>query len=267
MRRPVSLLAAFCIAAGAHAHPGSGIVVDDAGRAYYTDLEQVLRLDGGETRVALPGVHTHAMARAPDGTIHGEDSRYLGGDRYEHRTWTLAPDGAVTYAPWRPGFWPTAGIHRDASGSAYWVACPERRCTLQRAAADAAPSTVYAARTGARIGALHVTAAGLVAFVEDDAILRLQADGSVETLAPADRSQRFGLWADDCGHVLSTSYAARETSLRSSGGGWAVVHASGEGWGPSGVTVAPSGDVWVLEYSTANEARAVQTGATVRCAE
>jgi len=26
-------------------------------------------------------------------------------------------------------------------------------------------------------------------------------------------------------------------------------------WGPSGVMVAPNGDLWILEYSTTNEAR------------
>lgn len=258
-------LAALCIAGVAGAHPGSGIVVDDAGRVYYTDLRRIVRIDGGATGVAVPGVHTHAMTRAPDGAIRGEDSRYLGEDRYEHRTWALASDGAVTYSAWQPGFWPTTGIHRDAAGTLYWVACPEQRCTIQHAARGAAPSPLYTAPAGARIGALHVAASGRVVFVENDAIRRLGTDRTVKALAPADRPQRFGLWADDCGTVLATSYAARETSRMTPDGAWTVVHASDEGWGPSGVAVSPAGDVWVLEYSSANEARAVRADARVQC--
>jgi hypothetical protein len=249
---------AWLAIATAAAHPGSGIAVDEAGRVYYTDLTQILRIDGAARTVVVSDVHTHAMTRAADGVIRGEDSRYLGDDRYEHRTWALHADGTVEYTPWQAGFWPTSGIHRDARGNLSRATCPEQRCAIWRAAPDGAEQRIHDAPDGARIGAMHVTAAGVVVFVENDAIRRIDVDRAASELAPADRAQRFGLWADDCGNLLTTSYAARDVAHRSPAGAWSSVHASAADWGPSGVAVSASGDVWVLEYSTRNEARVVR---------
>jgi streptogramin lyase len=56
--------------------------------------------------------------------------------------------------------------------------------------------------------------------------------------------------------VYVASYGTRSiVRVRLADGRLTTAARSPEPWGPSGVLVAPEGDLWVLEYSSANAAR------------
>src|SRR5687768_16174030 len=105
-----TILAAFLLllaaAVPARAHPGVGIVMDRQGYVFYTDLQHVWRIapNGGKS-IAVRDVHTHELSMDGAGNLFGEDSEYLGGDRWRTRVWRRAPDGRMTdVIPWTDGF-------------------------------------------------------------------------------------------------------------------------------------------------------------------
>src|SRR5687768_2486377 len=120
--RVLALLACLALTSGAaFAHPSYGLVEARDGSLYYSDLAKIWRIaPDGARSVALDGVHAHELALDAQGRVIGEDVRYLGGDRYENRTWRLVPGHAPQLGPWRDGFWRDDGFVRDASGARYW---------------------------------------------------------------------------------------------------------------------------------------------------
>ena len=80
------LAALFVWTLSAAAHPSTGIVIAPNGDVFYSDLERVWRVtpDGRKT-VAIADVHAHVLV-LEDGAILGEDSDWLGGNRYRHRS-------------------------------------------------------------------------------------------------------------------------------------------------------------------------------------
>lgn len=102
MRTYWALLLLTCGLAAASpsaAHPPYGLVADEAGNAYFSDLETVWRLsaDGRLSvfRPHVPETHVHALARAPDGSIEGDQNRYdPSTERFYSGLWRRGADGA-----------------------------------------------------------------------------------------------------------------------------------------------------------------------------
>jgi hypothetical protein len=250
----------------ASAHPGVGIVRDRQGNVFYTDLVHVWRITpDGQKSIAVRDVHTHELAVDSLGNVYGEDNRYLGSgegdDRYRHRIWRLSPDGRVVdVEPWRAGFWREYGFVRDRAGTMYWIQCPARRCSIYGRTADPPATSVVAVpgRFNHQINwmAASVTEAGVLYVVDGSALRRLDASGRVTTVAPSIGTQLMGLWPTAAGDVYVAVYEARAVvRVRVADGHLTTVARSPAPWAPSGVLLAPDGQLWVLEYSTSNEAR------------
>ena len=61
------------------AHPGIGIVKDRQGNIYYTDLEQVWKLDkSGNKKIVVHNVHTNELYMDGEDNLYGEHSWYNG---------------------------------------------------------------------------------------------------------------------------------------------------------------------------------------------
>ena len=60
------------------AHPGTGIVQNEKGEIFYTDLSKVWKVtkDGSKKVVAVPNVHTHDLALDPIDNLYGEHLWY-----------------------------------------------------------------------------------------------------------------------------------------------------------------------------------------------
>jgi hypothetical protein len=103
IKESLCVLVLLSLGAAAEAHPGVGIVKDNRGNLFYTDLEQVWKIaPDGKKSLAVPNVHTKDqysrdrrfstgfvswMTATPDGVLFLMD----GGDRRR-----VAPDGKVT---------------------------------------------------------------------------------------------------------------------------------------------------------------------------
>lgn len=63
------------------------------------------------------------------------------------------------------------------------------------------------------------------------------------------------MWPEADGTVLVAVYHRRAVVRVDTAGRITEVVRTPAGWGPSGILRAPDGTLWVLEYSTKNEAR------------
>lgn len=269
MRNRLLLACALLLAAvsPAWAHPGTGIVTDRRGNVFYTDLQHVWRIaPDGHKSIAVRDVHTHELDIDSAGNLFGEDNRYVGGDRYRHRVWRRSPDGRVTdVIPWRQGFWREYGFVRDRAGATYWVHCPERACTIRRRAPDGRTGTFApGARFNTRINWIAAGPNGSLYVVDGPELRLVTREGRLTTLARGLGEHQMGMWPDGRGNVYVAVYGARAVKRVGQDGRVATVARTPAPWGPSGVTVAPNGDLWILEYSTSNEARVRRVAANGR---
>ncbi len=246
-------------AAPALAHPGVGVVMDRQGNVFYTDLEHVWQIapDGRKT-IAVRDVHTHELAVDSSGNLFGEDSEYLGGDRYRHRIWRRSPDGRlVNVVPWRDGFWREYGFVRDEAGAMYWVQCPERRCVVRKRTPDGSTTTVAPdVRFNDPINWIASGPEGSLYVIDGPDLRRISRTGRLTTVARALGAHPMGLWPDNARNSVYVAVYGRNAVVRvSADGRVTTVAQTSAPWGPSGVTIAPNGDLWILEYSTTNQAR------------
>lgn len=268
-QRPLSLVVLLLLLAlplhRAHAHPGVGIVRDRQGNVFYTDLIHVWRITpAGQKSIVVRDVHTHELAVDSLGNVYGEDNRYLGSgegdDRYRHRIWRRSPDGRVAdIRPWRAGFWREYGFVRDRAGTMYWIQCPARRCSIYgRAAAD--PASFVLTRPERFTHQINwmtasATEAGVLYVVDGSALRRLDSAGRMTTLAQNVGTHLMGLWPTARDVYVAAHGAKSIVQVRIADGRVTTVVRSDAPWSPSGVLVAPDGDLWVLEYSTSSAAR------------
>ncbi|HEU0300196.1 MAG TPA: hypothetical protein VFR37_12095 [Longimicrobium sp.] len=254
-------------ASPASAHPGVGIVLDRRGNVFYTDLHHVWRIaPDGRRSIAVRDVHTHELAIDSAGNLFGEDNRYQGGDRYRHRVWRRTPDGRVTdVVPWRDGFWREYGFVWDRAGAMYWVQCPGRVCTIRRRTRDGRTSTFApGVRFDRQINWIAAGPDGSLYVVDGPDLRRVTREGRLTTVARGLGEHLMGMWPDGRGSVYVAVYGARAVVRVGADGRVATVARTPAPWGPSGVAVAPNGDLWILEYSTSNEARVRRVAANGR---
>lgn len=255
----------------AGAHPGVGIVMDPRGNVFYTDLAHVWKIAPDGTRsIAVREVHTHELAIDAAGNLFGEDNEYLGGDRYRHRIWQRSPDGRVQdVIKWRDGFWRQYGFVRDRTGAMYWVQCPNRVCSIRKRTPD---GRIVTLAPGARltqnvptVNWLTVAPDSSIYFPDGRDLRRLDPKGRLSTvvrnLAPrnpagtSDLHALFGMWPDAAGNIYVANHAGRAVMRVTRTGHVTLVARSPAPWSPSGGLIARDGALWILEYSTANQAR------------
>ena len=243
----------------ASAHPGWGIVLDRQGNVFYTDLENVWRIDAsGRKTIAVPNVHTHELAFDPAGNLYGEDSRYEGG-QWRHRLWRRSPVGRISdVRPWTNGFREDHGIVRDAAGATYFLHHVKGQ-----------NNQVYQRTPGGQLRRLapHYTFRYIVnqlAVAPDNSVyvaaggelLRLDTQGGVHTiarnLAPSNgRHALMGIWPDAYGNVYVADLEGRRYLRVRATGKVETLFQSPPPWQPTGLVQAAKGSYWVLEYAGA----------------
>lgn len=263
----------------AAAHPGSGIVVDAAGRVFFTDLKRVWRRDPeGKLTVVVPGRHSHEIRLAPDGNLLGEHVDY-DGKSFGTSAWKLSADGALSAVfPRQEGFPFVFSAAVAPDGTAFFARTDNNRrdrSEIFRQRPGSAPEPFAggdygysdgpgaAARFGA-IGALAIGPDGFLYVTEETAVRRVAPDGRVSTLARGGRllkptlfgrlfggrsSNLMGLTVDAAGTVYVANFGGRRVVRVSPTGIVAQVFESEGPWAPAGVTLA-RGDLYVLEWGT-----------------
>jgi streptogramin lyase len=252
------------------AHPGIGIVMDSRGDVFYTDLKQVWRIaPDGTKSVAVPNVHTHELCLDSAGNLYGEHLWYEGDatKQWGHRVWRRSPDGKVVdIVPARKGFLTDYSFVRDRQGNMYWADRGEKSTAIRRRSADGAMTTLATAPFR-DVRWMTVTPDGVVYLIDYHDLVRVAPDGSVATVARDlsersrlqfqvdDRHALMGLFAAGDGSVYVADYAGRAVKKVSPKGPTSVAARTSGLWSPTGVMVAPSGDLWILEYSLSGSAR------------
>lgn len=248
------------------AHPAVGIVVDEDGGVFYSDTQQVWRIDrDGRRSVAVPHVHTHELWFDAEGNLFGEHLRYAGG-RWDHRIWRRSRAGVVTNVIGaRSGFredYRDFLFARDARGAMYWMEGRSPAVVYRRAGGG--PVETVSRLTLRDPVWLSATARGEVLLSSYGVVWRIRSDGRTERLPDVSRSRdRFavmGMAEDGDGNVYVAAYADRAVRRISPIGEVATLATTPDAWGPTGVAIAPGGVVWVLEASETNAQRVRRIG-------
>jgi hypothetical protein len=171
----------------AFAHPPYGIVADGGGRVYFTDLEQVWRIepDGNVAlfRPGVDGVHVHELALAPNGDVIGVQNAYDSGrDQYSSGNWRRTPDGRETWPVPMARFAPNgSGPTFDRAGNSYvtqWVSNDDHRVMLFRRSQSGRVDLLFGdPRVASRFRSEMAADVGGLALAPDGAVIF--ADGSV----------------------------------------------------------------------------------------
>jgi hypothetical protein len=241
----------------ASAHPSVSIVVTPGGDVFYSDLEKVWRIaPNGQRSVAVANVHAHELALDPSGALLGEDSRWLGGDHYQHRIWKRAADGRITdVVPWTERLRRPFGLDRDGAGAQYRLECTlARRCTIQKRVGTRVTNVVSTGQLHWLLG----TPAGELYYIDGEELRRVTRADTIQRVAHIGK-MLMGMTLDRAGNVYVAAYQDRAVVRVTPNGTKSVVVRSTAPWAPTGVGFGPRGELWVLEWH-GTQARARRVG-------
>jgi sugar lactone lactonase YvrE len=277
-----SLVAVGLAALGGAAHPsiaaaheGWGIVLDRQGRVHVADIPQntIWRIerDGRRTAVARR-IHSHALSIDADGYVYGTHVHFT---RPERSVWRLDPTGRVsavvtategTLLSLQSALLAPDGTLYSASPYQHPAPAGGRALYLLRRSPAGAVDTVAGGLVGHADGAgrhARFQAIDGMAWLPDGAIViadgpwlrRVTTGGAVATLGAPVTTPRWGedllgvaVGAD--GAIYAADFAGR-TLWRVAGERRTVVRGPGRFWSPAGVTVTPTGELYVLEHPRA----------------
>jgi sugar lactone lactonase YvrE len=257
--------------AAAEAHPGVGIVQDRHGNIFFTDLKQVWRITAdGKMAVWVPDVHTHELCLDADDNLYGEHLWGEGGG-WRHRVWCKRRDGTlIDIIPARQGLLRDFGFVRDGAGNTYWFDRSEK-VSIKKRSPDG-KLTTHATADLRAVQWMTATRDGTLFLMDGGDLRRVAPDGKVTTVVArlsehspppvdvADRNYSMGLWTGEDGSVYVAIARERLVLRVGADGKTRVVARSGESWSPSGGMFDRDGNLWLLEYDSANAVRARRIG-------
>jgi len=263
------LLALLLIPVLSIAHPGIGIVKDSKGNVYYTDLKDVWKIDkSGNKTIAVHNVHTHELYMDDKDELYGEHLWYNGEriNTWGHYTWCLRRNGKLdTIVSPTEGFLQNYSFVRDGKGNMYWV---ERFMTsgFKKKTPDGIITTIAEGKFG-DIRWSHCTKDGVWYFVDGDKLYKLTPDGKFTLLVSSIINEKkgvgisrrhnvFGIWTDKSDDIYIAIQSDKKVIRITPQGKIQVVAYSISPWSPTGGLFDNEGNLWLLEYSQTNEARA-----------
>jgi hypothetical protein len=264
-RRLAAWLLILLAATAASAHPPYGIVSDQKGRVYFTDLEQVWRIEpDGKVALFRPGVegvHVHELALAPNGDVIGVQNAYDSGrDEYSSGNWRRTPDGRESWPVPMARFAPNgSGPTLDRAGNSYvtqWVSNDDHRVMLFRRSpsgrvdllfGDPRVASRFRSEMAADVGGLALAPDGAVIFADGTLVRRVGPGGEASVLFDGGAGATLrGLALAPDGTILIADLAGHRLVSIAPDGTATILYRGTPGWGPTGVALV-GGRVLVLE--------------------
>ena len=258
------------------AHPGIGIVRDNKGNIFYTDLKQVWKIGSdGKRTVAVPNVHTHELYMDAQDNLFGEHLWYEGEktDKWRTYAWQYNANGQWTNLTGNvEGFKHGHPLCRDAAGNRYWVDRDKVEKYILRKTPKGDVEVLYSGKF-TDIRWQFCQKDGTFYFIDDNDLFKLTPQRKLISVAkdvddvpmrnsngPVNGNNHsiYGIWDDFQGNVYVAVMSRNQIRKISKDGSIAVVYDSPVGWSPTGGVFDTNGNLWVLETNSKNEVRAVQ---------
>lgn len=265
------LLLSLVCGASASAHPPVSIVIDSQGRIFYSDLSHVWVINpDGSKEIAVADVHTHELWLDEKDVLYGEDVENLSGDRVRHMVWGRHPDGTqFDHIAWRPGYpedYGDYGFVLDQAQRVYVLRRSERQIDIRQD--NAVVRTISLADypghlhwiTAAPEGTIFISiGADLYRIKPEDASPALLAQGLIERTEAFDflhdRHAIMGMWAGNESDVFVSVFSGQVVKRVSNDGTVSIAAQSSGEWSPVGGTFTKDGTLYLLEFSSSNQAR------------
>lgn len=251
------------------AHPGIGIVKDSKGNIYYTDLEQVWKMENGNRSVAVPHVHTHELYMDNKDNLYGENLRYSGdrSNKYYHHLWVLQPDGGLDtlIGPVQAYVQTDFSLARDTAGNEYFIKQADSSRIFKKLPGK--KELVFAEGNFAGVTWLHPQKSGSVLLIQKNTVYRIDPNGRSTVVAnsiagknptfkfAANNRMAWGVWQDDAENVYIAVFSDQVVKKIDSVGRISNVYRSADNWTPLQGVFDNNHQLWVLEASDKNEVR------------
>ncbi|HEX8745896.1 MAG TPA: hypothetical protein VF717_01780 [Pyrinomonadaceae bacterium] len=265
----------FFLAAEARAHPAWGIVVDNQGQVYFSDLTTVWKIDArGTVSVfrAAADRHTHDLNIDEAGNLYGADNSYEPStQRFFSAIWKMTPAGGFTYLL-PPTVDPPKGtsLSRDRDGNTYHATrYPGSELLVLKRSPDGIVTVLVGNSSAAQqykqgvpysLGMMTFGTDGTLYFTHGANVSKLAANGTLTALArnltiektsanqsgAGSATQLFGITVDPQGNAFVADYGNRRVLKITPNGQTGTVLQAEEFWFPTGVTLKGS-ELYILE--------------------
>jgi hypothetical protein len=267
MRKFILLLSLLNIGNLILSHPGIGIVKDNKGNIYYTDLQQVWKIDkSGNKTIIVPNVHTHELYMDSANNLFGEHLWYNGErlNTWGHYVWCLKHDGSfVKIKGPSPGFLEDYSFVRDNEGNMYWA----QHWKISRIFKKTIAGSVVTLAEGKfkDIRWMHVTATGTLYFIDLNDLYKIDKKGKLTLVAKSleersegstDRSLKhniFGIWTDKTNNIYIAVLGGNVVKRITADGNVSTYLRTSGGWSPVSGLFDDGGNLWLMETNVLNE--------------
>lgn len=251
------------------AHPGVGIVMDSKGNVFYTDTEQVLKIDlNGRKSVVIPNVHTHELFLDANDNLFGEHLWYEGAtNKWGHYLWRYSADGRFEkIKPNTEGFREDYSFVRDHLGNMYW-ASRDKDCQQVIQMDRKMKKRKLSEACFENIRWMYVSSKGEILFADFQDLIKIDQQGKAKKVAKQiankswtkstvdNQNAVFGVWDDAAGNIYTAVTSNRVVKRFDTSGKEEIVFRTPAPWIPTGGLVSPSGELWILECSDMNVVR------------
>jgi sugar lactone lactonase YvrE len=280
----------FLLTVEAHAHPAWGIVVDNQGQVYFSDLATVWKIDagGGLSIFREKGDrHTHDLNIDEAGNIYGADNSYEPStQRFFSAIWKMTPAGSFSYLlPRTENPPPGTSIWRDRDGNTYHATnFPGNELLVLKRSRDGNVKVLVGNSKALQefrqsmpysIGGMAFDADGALYFTHGANVSKLTASGALTSLASnltvekasgnsaggASPAKLFGIAVDTQRNAFVADYGNGRVLKIMPNGQTSTVLRAEELWFPSGVALKGSA-LYILEIGE-NQSH-IAVGARVR---
>jgi hypothetical protein len=267
----MKILLLLFITFAAAGHPGIGIVRDSKGNVFYTDLQQVWKINtAGKKSIAVRNVHTHELYLDDQDNLFGEHVWYNGeaANTWGHYVWRLTASGKLEKViPDTEGFRDEFSFVRDHLGRTY-QSMGEKGCQhIARTNLDQTISTMGNACIR-NIRWMTSSPMGHVYLVDELDVKKIDPFGQLTVLArnvaQPKSTQLFvskdhylaGITLDKKQNVYVCDFSAHDIKKITPSGNVSVMVEITEPWAPTGLLIdEKSGEWWILECSVTNNVR------------